>query len=386
MPLSASRDLTGSNFYTAMEEKMPTKLISTALAAGILLSGTPSRSAYDANQDGFTSNKDLRDVLVGITTGSMAGLKSIYENGGEISIRDFNMLFSYLEENPMTGELFMKDIETTDTLPSKYSPGWVSGSPSFPTIEEYGTLTEITYYSSVCEKDRKARVYLPASYDESKSYPVLYILHGYWGHNNSMAEDAGCQNIIGKMIADDEAEEMIVVFPDIFASKKGQQDSCTGMNLENSLIYDNCVEEITTDLMPYIEENYSALTGRDHTAVCGFSMGGREALAIGLMHPDKFGYIAAFCPAPGLTPGDPSMHPGQLSEDELVFPEEYSPYLLEIFAGDDDQVVWNTPKDYSDIFTRNGVTHKYQMVSSWHGGPAVEVGTYNFAKYIFKAS
>lgn len=111
---------------------MLTKLISTALAAGILLSGTPSRSAYDANNDGFTSNKDLRDVLVGITTGSMAGLKSIYENGGEISIRDFNMLFSYLEENPMTGELFMKDIETTDTLPSKYSPGWVSGSPLLP--------------------------------------------------------------------------------------------------------------------------------------------------------------------------------------------------------------------------------------------------------------
>ena len=87
MPLSASRDLTGSNFYTAMEEKMLTKLISTALAAGILLSGTPSRSAYDANEDGFTSNKDLRDVLVGITTGSMEGLKSIYENGGGNSIR-----------------------------------------------------------------------------------------------------------------------------------------------------------------------------------------------------------------------------------------------------------------------------------------------------------
>lgn len=45
------------------------------------------------------------------------------------------------------------------------------------------------------------------------------------------------RQIIGNAIADGEAEEMIVVFPDIYASDS--QDKCDGLNDKNNKAYDN---------------------------------------------------------------------------------------------------------------------------------------------------
>ena len=191
-----------------------------------------------------------------------------------------------------------------------------------------------------------------------------------------MAEDEGCQNIIGKMIKAGECEEMIVVFPDIFASKT--KSSCDGMNDENNKAYDNCLNDITRDLMPYIEENYSCLTGRENTAVFGFSMGGREAIAMGFKYPEKFGYIGASCPAPGVQDVVP--------EEEMYYKEGFEPYMFMICAAGDDQVVWSTPQGYHDIFNKHELTHIWWTVdNSWHGGPANHSMAYNFAKYAFKA-
>ena len=39
----------------------------------------------------------------------------------------------------------------------------------------YGEDVEITYHSNVTDTDRKALVTLPANYDSSKKYPVLYL-------------------------------------------------------------------------------------------------------------------------------------------------------------------------------------------------------------------
>ena len=144
---------------------------------------------------------------------------------------------------------------------------------------------------------------LPAGYTTAKKYPVLYVLHGYWGNEDALL-DAGdaslcLRQIIGNGIAAGEAKEMIVVFPDICASTT--QDKCTGLDAQNNAAYDNFINVLTKELMPYIQQNYSVLTGRENTAITGFSMGGRESLNIGFSRPDLFGYVGAMCPAPGLT-------------------------------------------------------------------------------------
>lgn len=46
----------------------------------------------------------------------------------------------------------------------------------------YGEIEKIEYYSPTTNATRNANVYLPYGYDKSKSYPVVYLLHGMSGH------------------------------------------------------------------------------------------------------------------------------------------------------------------------------------------------------------
>lgn len=253
---------------------------------------------------------------------------------------------------------------------------------------DYGTLQKYTYYSETAERDTNVNVLLPPGYDESREYPVLYMLHGYWGNEDSLL-DAGdptlkLRQILGNLIEDGEAEEMIVVFPYIYCSK--DRPACTAMDLENTLAYDNFIYDLTTSLMPFIEENFSVKTGRENTAITGFSQGGREALYIGITRSDLFGYVGGVCPAPGLTPGtDLSQHPGQLQEDKLKIDGE-KPYLLMVSAAVNDSVVGDAPYNYHDILTENGEDHVWHTIANGgHDGNSIRPHFYNFVKAVFKA-
>ena len=255
---------------------------------------------------------------------------------------------------------------------------------------DYGTLQKYTYYSETAKRDTNVNVLLPPGYDENREYPVLYMLHGYWGNEDSLL-DAGdpslkLRQILGNLIEDGEAEEMIVVFPYIFCSE--DKPYCTALDLENTLCYDNFINDLTTSLMPFIEENFSVKTGRENTAITGFSQGGREALFIGITRSDLFGYVGGVCPAPGLTPGaDLSQHPGQLEESELkIDKSKGEPYLLMVSAAVNDSVVGDAPYNYHDILTRNGEDHVWHTVTNGdHGGNSIRPHFYNFVKAIFKA-
>ncbi len=283
-----------------------------------------------------------------------------------------------LEEIKALSDSFMAEMVTEELCPSTLG---------MSRIVQYGEIVKTSYYSTTCEKDRNVIVLLPAGYSEDKEYPVMYVLHGIFGDETSMIGDgnSGIRIIIGNMIADGLAEDMIVVFPYMYASKT--QDVCTAIDAENSKAYDNFLNDLTVDLMPWLAKTYSVKEGRDNTAVIGFSMGGRESLAIGLAHPDKFGYVGAIAPAPGLVPGrDWAMeHYGQYTEDQVQYPE-YTPYLTMICSGDNDHTVGTFPKSYHELYEKNGVNHIwYEIKGSDHGDPAISSGIYNFCKYVFKA-
>lgn len=250
---------------------------------------------------------------------------------------------------------------------------------------DYGEIVKTNYYSTTCEKQRNVNIVLPAGYSKKKKYPVIYVLHGIFGDENSMLGDgnSGMRIIMGNLVAQGDAKEAILVFPYMFASKT--QDVCTAIDAENSAAYDNFVNDLVNDLMPFMEDNYSVATGRKNTAIVGFSMGGRESLAIGLAKPELFGYVGAIAPAPGLVPGrDWAMeHPGQFAEEDVKF-DDIMPYLFMVCSGDDDHTVGTFPKSYHELFEKNGVTHVwYEIPGSDHGDPAIASGLYNFGKYVF---
>lgn len=163
---------------------------------------------------------------------------------------------------------------------------------------EYGEKEAITYYSTTTEKDRKAFVLLPPGYDEEVTYPVVYMLHGIGGSSGEWLQGYPIE-IIGNLIADGEVEPFIAVLPNVRA-RANDEDISDVYTQANFDAFDNFINDLRDNLMPYINENYNVYTDREHTAICGLSMGGMESLNIGFRMQDTFGYIGAFSPAPTL--------------------------------------------------------------------------------------
>lgn len=247
---------------------------------------------------------------------------------------------------------------------------------------KYPYFEKHTYYSETAERDTPVNVLLPADYSEEKEYPVLYILHGYWDNEDWMTRDVvHISTMLTNLVADGEAQEMIVVCPYIYCSK--DMPYCTGMDTQNTLNYDNFINDMMTDLMPFIEENFSVAKGRENTAITGFSMGGRESLFIGVSEAEKFGYVGAVCAAPGLTEG--TGYPFMLTEDQLTFGDN-KPELLLISASEQDGVVGANPATYKRIFSDNGeelIWHS--MASTGHDASSVTPHLYNYLRMIFQA-
>lgn len=250
----------------------------------------------------------------------------------------------------------------------------------------YGEFVHGTYYSETCGMDRGYSILLPADYGEDKTYPVLYLLHGIFGDEYSFSGDSGnkIKEIVGNMAADGLIDETIIVCPNMFAA--WDPDQKPGFDAESCLPYDNFINDLTNDLMPYIEENYPVLTGRENTYLAGFSMGGRETIYITLKRPELFGYVCAISAAPGVvaTTDKFMSHAGQMEESEMHFEEGATePNVFIICCGTSDSVVGDYPRSYHEILEINGCDHIwYEITGADHDNNAIRSGLYNLFKQI----
>ena len=250
----------------------------------------------------------------------------------------------------------------------------------------YGEFSHGTYYSETCGMERGYSILLPADYSTEKQYPVLYLLHGIFGDEYSFSSDSGnsIREIAGNMAADGTTREIIIVCPNMFAATDPDQQP--GFTAEACLPYDNFINDLVNDLMPYIESNYSVLTGRDNTYLAGFSMGGRETIFITLQRPELFSNVCAIAPAPGLVPTtDMYMsHDGQLTEDQMCFaPGATQPDTFIICCGTRDSVVGTYPRSYHELFESNGTEHIwYEVPEADHDNNTIRSGLYNLLKII----
>jgi len=249
----------------------------------------------------------------------------------------------------------------------------------------YGELTELEYYSKTTGNTRKCYVYTPPGYDPKASYPVLYLLHGIGGTHTEWLGGAP-NEIISNLIAQGEAKPMIAVIPNIRAA---YDDSVPQevINPDSIAACDNFINDLRGDLMPFIQENYSISGKREKNAVAGLSMGGREAIFIGIKMPETFGYIGAFSPAPGLLPMDfpnDRQHKGQLTEKEMTLPEEYknNTFIL-MCSGTEEEMFNHIAAAYKKAFDDNGVKYEYYITGGGHDFRTWKNGLYNFTKNIF---
>ena len=106
-------------------------------------------------------------------------------------------------------------------VPNLLSPGnfvHVAGPPSLPwelNDVPHGEIHHHFYRSAVAEDDRDFYVYTPPGYDPAskKTYPVLYLLHGYSDDASGWTAVGRANVILDNLIAQGKAKPMIVVMP-----------------------------------------------------------------------------------------------------------------------------------------------------------------------------
>ena len=249
---------------------------------------------------------------------------------------------------------------------------------------KYGELKEVSYYSQTTGTTRNCYVLLPVNYSVDKKYPVLYLLHGIGGTDSEWL-NANPTAIIGNLASESKASDMIVIMPNVRAAANDSVPKNI-LSKENTDAFDNFINDLNKDLMPFINSNYSVKEGRENTAIAGLSMGGRESLFIGFKELDKFGYIGAFSPAPGLLPDSTLNFPGQFTKEQFTIPQNAinTPKLIMICTGNNDSIVKNSPNSYDQTLIENKVNHIWYTIDGDHDFTVWKHGLYNFAKRIFR--
>jgi S-formylglutathione hydrolase FrmB len=158
---------------------------------------------------------------------------------------------------------------------------------------EKGTVVCLQHKSEVLQSNplgddfiRDVYVYLPPDYDETHSYPTVYVLTGFTGRGKMLLNDAAfTPNFAERMdslIGAGKIRPMIAVLPDCFTHYGGSQ-------YINSSATGDYEDYLTKEIVPFVDENFQTIKSKNARAVMGKSSGGYGALIMALRHADLFG-------------------------------------------------------------------------------------------------
>jgi len=298
-------------------------------------------------------------------------------------------------EEPTTEEPTTKVPETTTAAEEKASIGFrVPGKYTTTLLVGAGTVEEITYMAKDHlgdgpDREKHAYVYLPAGYDTTKKYNVLYLMHGIggseneWGFNGSGSAKA--KKIMDHLVAEGSIEPFIIVTPNGRALALSETEG-------NDRFY-KFGYELRNDLIPYIESHYSTYADYDengydmsatrtHRAIAGLSMGGMQTINIGMCEClDLFSWFGAFSAAPT------SYEASKISK--LVGESEYTvDFFYNLCGSNDKTAFWSASAAAKDLASvsdsfEDGKNFLWHETPGGHDFYIWNMGFYNFAQIVF---
>jgi enterochelin esterase family protein len=177
----------------------------------------------------------------------------------------------------------------------------VPGSLSLPwelNDVPHGEIHHHFYKSAVAGDDRDYYAYTPPGYDSAakKTYPVLYLMHGFSDDASGWTAVGRANVILDNLIAQGNAKPMIVVMPLGYGTMEFPHlgwGSWSHTELRDTN-FKKFSEALLTAVMPQVDKEYRVTQNRDARAIAGLSMGGSESLLTGLNNLDKFSWVGAF--------------------------------------------------------------------------------------------
>ena len=300
---------------------------------------------------------------------------------------------------------------------------------------ERGKVESVEYDSKTIGGKGKMTVYTPPGYSQDHKYPVLYLLHGAGDDETGWSKKGAAADILDNLHAEKKIVPMIVVMPngwaragggmgsfgrglgpgpalaaaimkradtdkdgkitraefltaaeaaftEIDTGKKGTVDErqlaealnrlmpTPGRGLARNSPFEN---DLLKDIIPFVESHYAVQADAEHRALAGLSMGGGQALTIGLSHPDSFAHVGGFSSAVFGQPS--SLIPDAAARKKLR--------LLWLSCGDRDTLM-NANKSFHDALEENKVPHLWHVDSGAHTWPVWKNDLYLLAALLFR--
>lgn len=192
--------------------------------------------------------------------------------------------------DPNNGQLKTNALSPTSAV-------LVPGEKPMPwehTSVPHGAVHHHFYESKIVGDKRDFFVYTPPGYDASKRYPLLVLLHGFSDYADGWTTVGKANLIFDNLIAEGKAKPMVVVMPlgyGVPVEVIRQRTANPGLFRKNAPLF---AEALLGEVLPAVEKSYRLAPERSKRAITGLSMGGAEALLVGLNHLDKFAYVGAF--------------------------------------------------------------------------------------------
>jgi enterochelin esterase-like enzyme len=295
---------------------------------------------------------------------------------------------------------------------------------------EPGKVETVEYDSKSVGDTRKMTIYLPPGYSKDTKYPVLYLLHGAGDNEGGWNRNGAANVILDNLFADKKIVPMIVVMPngspqgprpgtvlagtimkradadkngivsreEFLAAAEALYKELSTANLDEKQLatglnrlmpasgapggrqrgmgdfVSGFQNDLLKDIIPYVESHYPVQADREHRAIAGLSMGGGQALTIGLRHLDLFAYVGGFSSAlfgnTSALVSDPATASKQLR-------------LLWVSCGDEDRLM-DANKTFHTSLEQKNVSHLWHVDSGAHTWPVWKNDLYLLAQRLFR--
>lgn len=237
----------------------------------------------------------------------------------------------------------------------------------------HGTVHQHTYLSKALSQQRSAWVYTPPGYEAGvqKDYPLFVLQHGSGDRHETWVQHGKAHWILDNLIAAGKAKPMIILMIDGHPLGQVPRDMADRRALSLAAFKN----ELFTDAIPLVESHYRVSKDREQRALAGLSMGGWQALSIGITSLDRFAWIGSFSGAVDENEIKPALDDATGTNAKLK--------LLWIACGEKDFLLERNHQLIEKLKT-TGVNHEWHETSGDHSWPVWRNYLTEFAPRLFR--
>ena len=269
---------------------------------------------------------------------------------------------------------------------------WVTQAVIVPQLEQH------IFFSPRARTQVSYHVYIPEAYhsDETRSFPVIYWLHGYRGGVKYLPQvveyfDSAMRS--GKM------PPALVVFPNGLAESMWCDSKDGRIPMESVVI---------EELIPQVDSTFRTIPVRPGRILEGFSMGGYGAARLGFKYADKFGAVSILGAGPmqrqlDVEDGPTGMAEARLRAMRLVYGDDQSYFnaqspwalaqkyannlrnknlMIRILVGEHDDML-PPNREFSSYLSRLGIHHDFLVLPKVGHNPLALLKAYGDTNWLF---